>query len=423
MNSPYASGTTNEVAQESSLSDPEYTKQAESRQTRPALCFAILCVAAFLNLALAFLHARGLPVSNGLVTAAQIIVTMLALPAFLSSRAWPTPITAFALGFILFCTICTNLINPFDPKTVYDSLIIPVYIALGACAGTVKPRWMHLLLVTVLAISLIEMLFPSLYLSLFDPVGYLSATRGWLEGLGEKAGSGEKALDWASRAGGSKLGLSDRRIGGPFLEPLSLGYFAALMAIYYAGVHRGSLTAKLGAIIICLFLTLLADSRVPTILVVATSLFLLPRLKLPIVILWMTFPALLGITYLIYIMQADTLYGDTMYRLSATFDVLHKSSISGLAVGSISLARAGDSGIIYVIRCLGPIGLLIAIWYYSGVFTRRGRTNVGFFVAIAVYLSITLMFGGATLSIKTASLLGYLVGIAGLGQQRSRSGY
>jgi hypothetical protein len=401
--------TREDVTEEGSAS----ARRSPERSTRPFLCFSLLCAAMFFNSALAFLHARGLPVSNVIVTVCQFGITALAVPAAFSSRARLPQLAIIALAFMVLSLILTNLLNPFDAKTIYDILLIPIYMALGMSAALVKPRWMHVLLGFVLASALLELFNASLYNFLLQPLEYLSATRAWLGEATSKVGGGDLSLAWVNRADGSKLGLSDHRIGGAFLEPLSLGYFGALMSTYYAGLYRGSRLVQLGAILICLILTLLADSRVPTILIIVSSLFLLSRVKLPSFLLWLTFPVVILITFLIYLLNAESIYGDTALRLGLTFNVIQNTSVASFLIGAVSLDRVGDSGIVYMLRCLGPFGMVVALWFFSGAFTRRRGTNVSFFVAIAIYVSVTLMFGGATLSIKTASLLGYLVGLAG----------
>jgi hypothetical protein len=109
-------------------------------------------------------------------------------------------------------------------------------------------------------------------------------------------------------------------------------------------------------------------------------------------------------------------------RLSVTFDALKTVDLGQLIAGMVPLERAGDSGILYMLRCVGLLGMPVAIWFYSGAFTYARGSNVSFFVMVTVYLTITLMLGGATLSIKTASLLGYLVGLASIsGRSASKS--
>lgn len=379
----------------------------------PLLCFLILCVSMFVNLILAFLHARGFPASTTIVTVSQALVTACALPAFLSPRVRLTASAVTALSFVAVMALMTNVINPFNPKTVYDSILIPIYIALGMSAASVRPRWMNYLLFFVLLTVIIEIFFPSLYVRLFDPAGYFSSTRTWVAEQGGNAATDDGFYTGSYRAGGSQFAFTDHRIGGAFLEPLSLGYFAFLMSLYYAGLYRGSLLFRIIAIVICLVIGLASDSRAPVALIVLSTAVLTLRLRLPDIVLWLIFPVVVGTAYIVYLADFDFLYGDTSDRLAITFAALSRVNLIELLAGMVPLDRVGDSGIVYMLRCVGLIAMPVAIWLYSGVYTRRPGTNVTFFVLIAVYLTATLMFGGATLSIKTASLLGYLVGFAG----------
>lgn len=382
------------------------------RERMPFLCFALLCVSMFVNLILAFLHARGLPASTTLVTAVQALVTACALPAFLSSRVRLTATTVVALSFIVGLALMTNILNPFNPKTIYDTVLIPIYIALGISASKIRPKWMNYLLLFVLLTVLIEILFPSLYTNLFDPAGYFASTREWVAEQSASAATDDGLYAGSYRAGGSQFAFTDHRIGGAFLEPLSLGYFAFLMSIYYAGLYRGSLLSRGIAIVICLVIALASDSRAPVALILLSTVVLTFRIRLPGIVLWLIFPVVIGTAYVIYLVQFSFLYGDTFYRLGVTFNALARVNIGEILVGMVPLGRVGDSGIVYMLRCVGLVGMPVAIWLYSGVYTRRPGTNVTFFSLITVYLTATLMFGGATLSIKTASLLGYLVGFA-----------
>jgi hypothetical protein len=397
-----------------------------SRQTgntaRPLLSFALVCAAMFMNLLLAFAFAQGVPVSSGTVIATQAALTALALPAILTLRARFGGPAIIALAFLLFSTIVTNILNPINPKSIYDTLLIPIFIGLGMSASYVRDRWMNILLIFVLAVVLIEMLAPSIYSALFNPAGYLAATREWIGDKAANASSEDGLYTGAYRAGGSFFAFTDHRVGGPFLEPLSLGYFAFVMSLYYAGLHRGSIVFKFIAIIICLIFALASDSRATVLLIVISTVFLIIRLRLPVILLWLTFPAVLGLVYLLYLTQFTFLYGDMFNRLSVTFDALKTVDLGQLIAGMVPLERAGDSGILYMLRCVGLLGMPVAIWFYSGAFTYARGSNVSFFVMVTVYLTITLMLGGATLSIKTASLLGYLVGLASIsGRSASKS--
>jgi putative polymerase len=378
----------------------------------PFIAFGLLCLAMFLNLILAFLHARGLPASTNLVIVAQIIVTAFALPAFASRNVRLREPAIIALAFIAFSALVTNFLNPFNAKAIYDCLLIPIFIGLGLSASYVRPQWMNWLLLFVLATVLMENFFPSIYASVFDPAGYFSATREWVANAKENAASADGLYRGAYRGGGSQLSFADHRISGAFLEPLSLGYFSVLMAIYYTGLHRGSLLWRAFAVIICLGLALASDSRISTALILTSALFLTLRPRLPVIVLWLTFPVIALIVSAIYFGSVSSVYGDTSLRLGLTFQALGQTSIGAMIVGMVPLGHANDSGIVYLLRCVGLFGLLMAIWFYSGAFTYRKGASVAFLVMVAVYLSISLVFGGASLSIKTASLLGYLVGVA-----------
>jgi hypothetical protein len=379
----------------------------------PFVCFIILVLSMFVNLILAFLHARGLPMSSGIVMGVQALITASAIPAFLSPRVKLRHGALMALSFIIFSTVVMNFLNPFNIKTMYDTILIPIYIALGMSASYIRPKWMNYLLLFVFLIVVLEIIAPQAYVGLFNPAEYLSSTRDWVANQKANAATAEGLYTGAIR-GESFFSFADHRIGGTFLEPLSLGYFAFLMSTYYAGLYQGPRIIRTAAIVICVCIALASDSRVPTALILVSTLFLTMRWRLPTIVLWLTFPVVILAVYAVYLQQFGFLYGDTFGRISITFDGLARVNLGQIMAGMVPLERAGDSGILYMLRCVGLLGMPVAVWFYSGAYTLRPGTNVSFFVMIVVYLTITLMFGGASLSIKTASLLGYLVGLASL---------
>jgi hypothetical protein len=380
---------------------------------KPLFCFWLLCVAMFTNLFLSFANAHGLPVNANLLIIVQAFVTLLACPAMISRNVVHKQSAILVLCILIFSAVVTNIVNPVNPKSFYDTMVIPIYIALGASAVSVRPKWMHALLVFVIFITLLEVVAPKVYTGIFEPGRYFAATREWIASQKANAAADDGFYNGAYRAGGAQFSFTDHRVSGPFLEPISLGYFAFVMSIYYAGLYSGKTKIKVAGIVSCLCLALSADSRIPTALILLAAVFLGLRLRLPVIILWLTFPVTMIVTYLLYLIQPDFLYGDTFSRMSITFDGMASVNVGELLIGIVPLNRVGDSGILYMIRCVGGIGALLAIWYYSGCYTRAKGTNVAFFVMVTVYLSISLMFGGATLSIKTSSLLGYLIGLAG----------
>jgi uncharacterized membrane protein len=148
---------------------------------------------------------------------------------------------------------------------------------------------------------------------------------------------------------------------------------------------------------------------------------LLPRLKWPSAAIWFAPVGVLFAAWLVYITAKSDNLGDTHERLSLTFGGLRDFSVWQVIVGNIDSEALNDTGILYLVKNMGLLGLFIGIFLYCGAISRDKKANVAFFAMIAVYLTTMLMFGGAVFSIKAASLSGYLVGIASWANSISNS--
>src|SRR5690606_22520023 len=91
--------------------------------------FIILCAAMFLNFVLAFLHARGRPMSSGIVIVVQALVTFLVLPHLLSLRSAFGIVPMIVVCFLVFCSAVTNVVDPFSAMSIYDVVLMPIFIA------------------------------------------------------------------------------------------------------------------------------------------------------------------------------------------------------------------------------------------------------------------------------------------------------
>lgn len=384
-------------------------KQAEKHAWR---CFLVIVICAFLNLVLAIGNAHGVPMNTARVTIIQIAFTLFSGMAILGN---PVPLQRqeqTVLGIISLFLVISTIVNGLDVKSIYNCMIIPLYIALGRSARWTKPSWMHFLIGAVTAVVLFEIFFSDKYNTFVAPGKYFLATREWVAN-GEVNESLKQGLySGAYRGGGSFFALADHRISGPFLEPLSLGYFGFLMAVYYSALYNGKVIYRLAGIGTALFLSLASDSRAASAMIVIGSAILLTRIKLPKPSMWLAPVAVLFLSWLYYMLSSGDSSGDTIYRLSLTFDGLRTYSVWDIIIGNVWSEQIGDTGIIYVIHCMTLVGLLFAPIYYSGAITREQGTNPTFFAVMGFYITTTLLFGLALFSIKTASLLGYLIGIA-----------
>lgn len=375
-------------------------------------CYLAVVVSIFLNMLLAIANANGVGMSNGKVVIIQIIVTLLAGSMILVNPIRLKPAEQYTLGFMALLLVIGIGFHGLDLKALYDFLIIPLYIMLGRSARHVQAEWMHWLLAAVVFVVGMEVLTPSIFTRIVNPGEYFLATRDWVANGGVNDALRDGLYAGAYRGGGSVFSIVDHRVSGPFLEPLSLGYFSVLMAIYYAALFNGRLALRLGAIGICLLLALLSDSRAASGLIVLSSLVLLPRLKWPSAAIWLAPVGVLFAAWLVYFAAKGDNLGDTLQRLSLTFGGLREFSIWQVMIGNIDSGRLNDTGILYFIKDMGLSGLFVGIFLYCGAMTRDKKSNVAFFSMIAIYLTTMLLFGGAVFSIKVASLSGYLVGIA-----------
>ncbi|WBO23913.1 hypothetical protein [Sphingomonas abietis] len=391
------------------------SKAAERHAFR---CFIALTVSIFLNFALAILNQHGVGMDTQKITILQALVTVGSGCLLFARHTKLNAVSAIVLTGIILLLAITNLTGTPNIKTLYDCMVIPLYVAVGASAFHVRQRWMNLLFFSVLIIVGVEFLAPTLYTSLVNPGAYFTATREWIADQSSNKAIQDGLYIGAYRGGGSVFSLADHRLSGPFLEPLSLGYFSILMAVYYSSIYRGSFFYRAAIVALCAFLALLSDSRAASLLIVLGGALLLLRVRVPIFVAWITPVTALIVAWLIYYYQPQFLSGDYFYRIGLTFDGMDQVTIFDLLTGSTPVEHMNDSGYLYLIHCVTPIGLFPLVWYCCGLFTRRAGSNQTIFFIITLYATTTLLLGGAFFSIKTASLLGFIVGIAGLGAER-----
>lgn len=390
---------------------PDFTSRAQEKHAR--WCFLAVSFSMLLNFFMAFLNTHGVGMNESKVTIIQILVTALCGCLLLTRHTTFRPMPIIMLGLLLVQLIVMNLLKTPNARAFYDCMILPLYIGIGASAYNVRDRWMSWLFWFVFAVCVMEALLPSVYGAIVNAGDYFKATRSWVANAQANQASQDGLYAGAYRGGGTAaFALIDHRAGGPFLEPLSLGYFSVLMTIYFAGMHRGGFLYRVIAVAACLFLSMLSDSRAASGLLLLCAPLLFARLRLPALLMWLASPALLFVAWFYYSHHADD-GSDLYYRISLTFNGLAGSSAWEMLMGNVNTEHANDSGLLSLTYNFGLIGVFLAIFYYSGLFTRRTGSNPSLFICFSLLATLTLMFGAALLSIKSASLMGFLVGLAG----------
>jgi putative polymerase len=370
----------------------------------------LLLIAVLMNAILAFVNNNIMQISGTSVKIVQAFILFCCVAFSVISIRDIRARFLILLYIVIMSLIVTNFVNDIDIKTFNDTLIIPIFMLLGFRISKIREGHISLLLAIVVASVILEVYAESVYLKIFNPASYYYSTREWVAELGNNAAAKDGYYYGSYRAGESVFALASHRVGGLFLEPLSLGYFSVIIANYYIFVSDKALTRKIGFVVVCLFLCLSSDSRVSAALICISLLLYVSRIRLPHHSILIIFPAVFSAALITYLFAVKMPFDDTLGRLDVTFGALANGDLVAMIFGNVPLERFGDSGMIYLIRCVGLLGFPAAIVIYTGYPLLNSRVNVNFMIAMVLYFSVTLLFGGAVFSIKTASLYGGLIG-------------
>jgi len=377
------------------------------------LCICLLYACVLENCVLAAVNSLLFPVSQGLVVGAQLFLTASAIGLIVSGKArLERPFMFGCVGFTLCVLAAVAHSGTVDTRFLYDATVIPIFILLGMTARKFSTSFLTALLLIVLGVAIFELIFPEMYVALFNPLRYFLATRKWMgetQGLTATIVTANDFYFGAHRPGGTIFG-ADHRVGSIFLEPLSLGYFSFICAIFYLYKFRHKIIKSLIPVGVCLALAAMSDSRTSVFLIAFTTLFRGVIGRSAAEIRYMSPILILAVIIGVYSM-AQTDSGDLAYRLSLTFGALRDASLTDILFGGQFNTVLGDSGVIYMIANAGVIGFFLYLFLASGFLVER---NSAAFVtqAVLLYLVVASLFGGAIFSIKTAAILGFGIGSA-----------
>jgi putative polymerase len=170
---------------------------------------------------------------------------------------------------------------------------------------------------------------------------------------------------------------------------------------------------------LCLFLALITDSRISAALIIVFTLLTYIFRRVDLQLGYLSIPVVMSIAGGVYAISGDNL-GDILFRLGITFEVIGRTSLPNIIFGAVSVDRAGDSGVLYLINAVGLVGAAIEIYFVCGLLTFRWSTDKYVPLLTGIYATSTALFGGALFSIKTAALLGVFMGALGSGLSPER---
>lgn len=375
-----------------------------------------LVVAAVLfNVLLAFVNAHVVQLGRPHVIAAEMLIVAGSL--VLCFRCW-SPLMLPWLGLMWLLIVLflgLSFIRGFvDPKFIRDVLLLPTFVMLGMtyARGSVV-RLFFVLQAIVVAVMVYEALSPGGFGNLFNISKYYIDTRGFQQS--NFWGENSELFVSSSRPGDRFLlgSLDIHRLSSVFLEPVSLGNWAVIVAILTASLWPSLPLSMRAFLLISNFAVLVGcDGRLATVacVIILAVMPIVPKL-----------PARLPLLYLpgvvILAMIATSLLGlragsdDFSGRIASSMHLLGTFSIGALFGTDLALLdRVADSGISYFIltqSILGVAAIWLAICLLQPTTTRR---TIVLTHSTCIYLSLVLMISYSLFSIKTSAPLWFLYG-------------
>lgn len=372
-----------------------------------AMAVAVAVLAVVFNPLLAIVNGHVHPLSSGLVALVQAGLTFGALGIGGIQRRTPTRWIVMAWMLLVWFIGLSIMRDGLAIKDLGDVLLIPAFIALGQRIRLpVLVRVVVGLQVAITVVGVLELIFPSIFGAIFKVVDYYVSTRGY-----------DKSAFWA----GNDLFLSSERPGGRlllpgfnlhrgsslFLEPVSLGNWTIVIAIFLGGFWH-SLSWRSRALLAgCdIVLLVVCDGR----LALGVCLFLAVYLpvaarRLPARLAALYLPAVLLLLAGFVAAGLLTSIGDTLPgRLRGGYDALVGLDLPDL-MGIGHQMLYADAGWVYFIQTQS---LLVAIAVWSVItLTDIGEDGDArmFKHGLALFLALCLPISYSVLSIKTMSLL------------------
>ncbi|WP_230414087.1 polysaccharide polymerase [Collimonas silvisoli] len=323
-------------------------------------------------------------------------------------------VASLVAAYLLLMAI---LRNQLDPKGFRDVMIPILFYGLGREIGDVNytDRLLKLMVLVVLAFGFFELFFLDWFSRVFNIFSYyvnqggLAAGSNWakdsvlgLNGM-RPEGIGRTILP-------SLIG--NHRISSIFLEPVSLGNFAVIVAAWGLSKRRDEIKEMIFFLLAAVTMIALSDSRYGMITVAA--LLVMRCLPLGRNYAWMIVLPLLSVALLLLLATvfgghySDSVLG-RLFVSGKTLSNLDLGMIFGLDGFNISF---GDMGYPSLLTRLGAL-LCIFLWGVFWMLKMADERGDRFRAYITLYMSLILCVSGTSLfALKTAGILWFLVGCA-----------
>jgi putative polymerase len=373
-----------------------------------AILLATVCYQAIL----CFMNTHGLSTSRTLVGFAEALIYFSCIP-LLMKRLLPNVIIITLVGTatLFFLTLISGSINA---KAFRDLLIPLCYFWLGCNMG--RPELVEKLLLwlitLVLAFGILETLFLDTYTSLFDIFSYYVST-GNLEPITDYVRESRLQLNGIRPEGIGRTLLPEllgsHRVSSLFLEPVSLGNFAAICAAWGLSRDIHELRKLLFFVGVAIVLMVLSDSRFA---LMSVSLMIAMRLVLHGRALTLAIVAPFACTFLLLILglyTTDNLGDNFRGRLAISGWSLLEFDVPTL-MGATPSKNFGDQGYAYALSNFG-LPMCLLLWFSFWLLPIQTQQGERFRAYVGIYIALILCVSGSSLfALKTAGIVWFLMG-------------
>lgn len=374
-------------------------------------------------LLLAGIHTNVMPVGAALLGLTEAAILALCVPLLLGHI--PQRVLVLVVTVLAVLAGLWLLRGGMDIKAVRDFLIPACFLWLGMRMPdrTVAERCLLTVGAIALALGLFELLFVDVYSRVFNILSYYVAQGTVLENAVAQQDVALSFNGVRPEGIGRTLFpalLGSHRVSSVFIEPVSMGNFATLLAAWGLSKgreERGRMWLLLG---LAWCLIVLADSRYGLVVV-----SLLVAMRLTMGRDWQglafAFPFLAVLTVSALAFAFPDYVGDNFLgRLVWSGHALLDLGWRGLLGLDGWATQHGDSGYAYLFTRFG-LPLALALWVFVWMLPMRDEAAARFRAHAALYMALILTVSGTSLfAMKTSALLWFLIG-AGVAGDRSRA--
>ncbi|WP_300752143.1 polysaccharide polymerase [Janthinobacterium sp.] len=392
---------------------PASLRDAGEESNKRRLLLAILLAATVYQAVLCFVHTHFFKASTALVAFSELCIY--AACAVLLFRRIELSFVAILTLIASYLLLLALLRSSLDPKGFRDVIILVLFYFLGRNFGDEKfaDRFLKIIVYLVLVVGFFELLFVDVYSKLFNVYSYylaqgnITTSTNWAEGSTlalngiRPAGIGRTILPFL---------LGNHRVSSIFLEPVSFGNFAVIVAAWGLSKDRAQWRDMVFFLAAAAIMITLADSRyglVTVALMVLVRLLISGRGNRMVMVL----PFICAVILVLFGLYYDGRYSDNipgrLYLSGITMVRFGPAEIFGLAGYNINF---GDMGYSIVLTRFGLFGCAV-LWIGLWMIKMRDERGERFRTYIVIYMSLILCISGTSLfALKSAGVLWFLLG-------------